>query len=682
MSRIGTVVALLLASTVHAADNGDGALEEVTVTAQKRTQNIQDVPMSISALDGAALDAIGAKNFEDFAREIPGLAFANLGPGQNRFTIRGVSTFSGTSVVGIYLDDSPIASTINYSQPSLALYDVERVEVLKGPQGTLYGEGSLGGTLRYITADPDPTKFAAKSEATVSNTEKGGTNYDIEAAVNLPLIDNELAVRLVALHQYDSGYIDNIPLHDNNFNDVTTDAFRAKVLWKATDALSIQLTGMYQKIAQGGPNVESLDAPTGSLENLDTAPQSYADKLSQGSLKVTYDFPFATLTSATSYFAREVGQDAQSRGYAFNPPFPYFTEDALDFHVFTEEARLASKADGPLTWLAGVYYNQYHATADYNYFDTTASGASQGATIQDNQFKQYAVFGEAEYALTSQFFGTAGVRWYKEDQYAVDDTGKLFSVSSNVAVPRFALRYVFNPQATVYVSATEGFRSGGVNLYSIPGVNNTYAPDKTWNYEVGTRLTDANRRVSVDLSVYHIDWRDLQTFVARPDLGPFTYFIENVSAAKVDGAELQLDWKPGLVRGLAIGGNGSLSNARYTKDVPFEGPAGNKLPQTPRWTASAYAEYRLPLTPGLEGYSRFDYEYQGTAFTLGDNLTEIGNYSLGNLRVGVDAGPWSAELFANNLWDTRATLYERASEEFGIYRNRPRTYGLTLRWHY
>ncbi|HEY0342525.1 MAG TPA: TonB-dependent receptor, partial [Steroidobacteraceae bacterium] len=242
MSRIGTVVALLLASTVHAADNGDGALEEVTVTAQKRTQNIQDVPMSISALDGAALDAIGAKNFEDFAREIPGLAFANLGPGQNRFTIRGVSTFSGTSVVGIYLDDSPIASTINYSQPSLALYDVERVEVLKGPQGTLYGEGSLGGTLRYITADPDPTKFAAKSEATVSNTEKGGTNYDIEAAVNLPLIDNELAVRLVALHQYDSGYIDNIPLHDNNFNDVTTDAFRAKVLWKATDALSIQLT--------------------------------------------------------------------------------------------------------------------------------------------------------------------------------------------------------------------------------------------------------------------------------------------------------------------------------------------------------------------------------------------------------------------------------------------------------
>lgn len=678
---LAAAAALFPGSAVHAAER-DGALEEVIVTAQKRNQNIQDVPMSISALDEKSLEALGARNFEDFAREIPGIEFANLGPGQNRFTIRGVSTFSGTSVVGIYLDDSPISSSINYSQPSLALYDVARIEVLKGPQGTLYGEGSLGGTLRYITADADPSKFAAKSAATVSSTRKGGTNYDVEAAVNLPVIENELAVRLVALHQYDSGYLDNIPLHDNNFNDVTTDAFRAKMLWKANDSLSIQLTGLYQKIAQGGPNVESLDAPPGSLQNLDTAPESYADKLSQGSLRITYDFPFATLTSATSYFTREVGQDAQSRGYAFNPPFPFYTIDALDFHDFTEETRLASRGDGALQWLAGVYYNQNHTTADYNYFETTPSGASLGATLQDTQYKQYAVFGQAEYAITPHLFGTAGLRWYKEDQYAVNDAGQQFSVSSDVVVPRFALRYVFDPQAMVYVSATEGFRSGGVNLYSIPGVKNTYAPDKTWNYELGTRLTDADRRVSADIVVYHIDWRDLQTFVARPDLGPFVYFVENVSAAKVDGIELQLDWKPELVRGLAVGGNGALTNARYTKDAPFEGPAGNKLPQVPRWTASAYSEYRLPLTAGLEGYGRFDYEYYGTAFTLGSNRTRFGNYSLGNLHAGVEAGRWSAELFANNLWDTRANLYERASVEFGIYRNRPRTYGLTLRWHY
>lgn len=681
LGAIGAAVALVLVPAAHASDN-DKVLQEVVVTAQKRAQNVQNIPMSVSVLDASQLDSMGAKNFEDFARDIPGLELANLGAGQNRIVIRGVSTFSGTSVVGIYLDDSPIDSAINYSQPSLALYDVERVEVLKGPQGTLYGEDSLGGTIRYITADPDPSKVAAKTEATVSNTEKGGTNYDFEGMVNLPVIADTAAVRLVAVHEYGSGYIDNIPLHNSNFNDITTDAFRAKTLWKATENLAIELTGFYQKIAQGGPNIESFDAPLGSLENFDTAPESYADKLSQGALKITYDLPFATLTSATSYFARQVAQDSQDRGTAFNPPFPFYAIEALNFHTFTEETRLVSNGNGPFNWLAGVYYNDNHTTAGYNYYNTTPSGRHLSSSIQNNQFKQYAVYGQTEYAFTSNLFGTLGLRWFKENNYALTAAGRQFSVQADGAIPRFALRYVLNPQAMVYTSISEGFRSGGVNLYSIPGVNNTYAPDKTWNYELGTKLTDAARRLSADISVYYIDWRDLQTFVFRPDVGPFAFFVENVSAARVDGAELQLDWRPELVPGLALGGSTSYANARYTKNAPFEGPAGNQLPQVPHWTGSAYAEYGFPLTAALQGYARADYQYYGTFYTLGNNRVTGGNYTLGNLRLGVDGGKWSLEIFADNLWDTRANLYSQSSAAFGIYRNRPRTVGLTARWHY
>lgn len=662
-----------------APDEAGGALEEVQVTAQRRAQSIVEVPFSISAVDGDTLDSLGALRFEDFARTLPGVAFSNVGPGQNRITIRGVSTFSGVSVVGLYIDESPVASTINFTQPSFTLFDLERIEVVRGPQGTLFGEGSLGGTIRYITAKPDLERFGVRAATSLSQTEEGGTNYDVNALLNAPVIEDRFAVRLTGTHQTDSGYIDNLPLGQDDWNDVETDAARAKALWKVSDRLSIELSGLYQTIAQDGPSVESFDRPDESLENNDTANQNFDDDISQAALVMSYELPALTLTSATSYFERKVDQGAQSRGPAGTGTPRYTLLDA-DFDVLTEELRAVSSSAGRLQWSAGLFYKEYEVDELRRTFAGSPSGAPLGApSVRESSFDQTALFGELEYGFTPRLFGTVGVRWFSEDQEAINDIGQRFPVDAEEVVPRAALRFELTQDASIYASYSEGFRSGGVNLFAIPGVDNTYDPDRTDNYELGTKLWLAGRRVGLNAAVYHIKWNDLQTFVARPDLGPFVFFVQNVASAEVDGAELEVSVLAS--DGFELGATGSYTDARYTADAPFEGPSGNQLPKVPEWTASGYAQYRTALgSKGWEGYGRFDYQYYGTFPELGNNLDWSGNYRLGNLRAGVDSGRWQLEVFVNNLWDERADLFQRRSTEFGMYRNRPRTYGMTARW--
>ena len=252
----------LLAATPSVAEEGNG-VDEIVVTATKREESLQSVPIAITAITAESLQNLGAVNFEDFARTVPGLDLANLGAGQNRVTIRGISTFSGVSVIGIYLDDSPIASPINYTQPSLSLYDLERIEVLRGPQGTLYGEGSLGGTIRYITHGVDLDHFDANFDSSVSGTDHGGTNYNVAGMVNVPLIDNVLGLRAEGQHREDSGYIHDPVLGENQFNPLRTDEARLKVEFKANEDLTVRWSGMYQRLLQGGSQRRELGRARG-----------------------------------------------------------------------------------------------------------------------------------------------------------------------------------------------------------------------------------------------------------------------------------------------------------------------------------------------------------------------------------------------------------------------------------
>jgi outer membrane receptor protein involved in Fe transport len=662
----------------------DGDLQEIVVTATKRDEALQNVPIAITALTSEALQNLGAVNFEDFARTVPGVDFANLGAGQNRVTIRGISTFSGVSVIGIYLDDSPIASPINYSQPSLSLYDLDRIEVLRGPQGTLYGEGSLGGTIRYITHQAELDRFDANIDSIVSGTEHGGTNYSVGAMVNAPLLDGVLAVRGELQHREDSGFIDNVPLGISQFDKSHTDEARLKATLKASDDLTIRASGMYQGITQGGPNVESLDAPVGSYENFDTAPASYTDYLYQAALTADYRTPWASIQSATSYFHRATHLDVQARAdelYDDETPFPLYSLIDTSYRVLTEELRASSVEAGPFKWVGGFYFKHQNVLQNENDYDTTASGAFIDNIYQNQTFRQEAVFGELTYSMTQALSATLGLRWFDEHQRAVTEAGQEFTVDADKVIPKFLLQYQFTPDRMVYASATEGFRSGGVNLYDVPGVNNTYKPDTTWNYEVGSKLGFLDHHLIVDASVYYIAWHDLQTFVYRPDVGPFAYFVENVSGALSKGVELEVTYAPPALPGVTLGASGNATDARYTMDAPFEGPAGNRLPQVPANKWSAFTQYSAPLTGTIGGFARADVEHTGIFYNDGSNTLSSGGYTLLNLRAGVDLDKhWRIDAFVNNATDTVANLYKYYDAYYGVFRNRPRTIGVEFRW--
>ncbi|MGB6353463.1 MAG: TonB-dependent receptor [Steroidobacteraceae bacterium] len=684
MGSIGCAALCLCAGVESIAVAADGDLEEIIVTATKRDESLQSVPIAITALTSEALQNLGAVNFEDFARTVPGLDFANLGAGQNRVTIRGISTFSGVSVIGIYLDDSPIASPINYTQPSLSLYDLERIEVLRGPQGTLYGEGSLGGTIRYITHPAELDQVDANVDSVVSNTEHGGTNYSVGAMLNAPLIDGIMAFRGELQHREDSGYIDNVPLGIHDFNNSRTDEARVKLTLKASDDLTIRGSAMYQNIEQGGPNVESLDAPLGSYENFDTAPASYRDILYQTGITAEYRTPWANFQSSTSYFERITHQDIQSRAdelYDDATPFPLYSFIDNSYKVITEELRAASVLAGPFKWVGGFYFKRQNVIQDENDYDTTGTGAYVDTIYQNQTFRQEALFGELTYSMTSALSATLGLRWFDEHQTAVTEAGELFTVDADKVIPKFLLQYQFTNDRMIYASATEGFRSGGVNLYNVPGVNNTYKPDSTWNYEVGSKLGFLDHHLIVDASLYYIAWHDLQTFVYRPDVGPFAYFVENVSAALSKGIELEVTYAPPVLPGVTLGASGNVTDARYTEDAPFEGPAGNRLPQVPANKWSAFTQYSAPLTGSVDGFARADVEHTGLFYNDGSNTLSSGGYTLLNLRAGVDIGKhWRVDLFVNNATDTVANLYKYYDSYYGVFRNRPRTIGAELRW--
>ena len=297
----------------------------------------------------------------------------------------------------------------------------------------------------------------------------------------------------------------------------------------------------------------------------------------QTDFTVQYQTSWANLQASTAYYSRKTAQDVQARAYELyddETPFPLYSFIDNDYKVLTEEARASSVLPGPFSWVGGVYFKHQNVIQNENDYDTVPTGAYLDTVYQNQLFKQYAVFGELSYAITQQLSATAGVRWFKEHQTAITQDGELFTVDANKAIPKALLRYRFTDDRMVYISATEGFRSGGVNLYDVPGVNNTYQPDTTWNYEVGSKSSFLNRSLTVDAALYYIDWRKLQTFVARPDIGPFAYFVENVSAARSKGAELEVTYTPPVLRGVTVGFSGNLTDARYTEDAPFEGPAG------------------------------------------------------------------------------------------------------------
>jgi iron complex outermembrane recepter protein len=476
------------ASTANSAN--DAGLAEIIVTAEKRSSTIQDTPISISALSGDQLQQQGIEGITGVVQSVPGLSMRTSGPGQTELEMRGLSSSGGSSpTVGFYLDDYPLtapaAALVGKVVIDPDLYDLNRVEVLRGPQGTLYGSGSMGGTVKLVTNDPVLNKFEGSVDAFGSGTSGGGINRGGNVMLNVPVVDDVFAMRIVATDKYRDGWITrfvepDFPVPTNpgpscgpgwpgcTRGDVTAvtptqatprinwerlQGGRVEFLAQPTPDLKIEATVIYQKITMG--DYDEYDLPPGIPGNRyqpDNNNEPISDQFRLYGLTATYDLGFAQATSASAYYSRTESQTQDTTealysllplyGVTISQFYPNVFNETDTTRQFSEELRLASTGSGPFQWIAGGFFSHFESIfAEYNASVPIVSTVPAqlavnptGILYQANNpyhVNQYAIFGEGNYAFTDNWKLTVGARWYKFESRADEETSGFLATSGN-----------------------------------------------------------------------------------------------------------------------------------------------------------------------------------------------------------------------------------------------------------
>jgi outer membrane receptor protein involved in Fe transport len=612
-------------AAVESGDSSEG-LSEITITAEKFSSTIQETPISISALSGDDLISEGITTVEEIARSVPGMSVRSAGPGLTEYDARGLASNGGAApTVGFYLDEVPL------SPPALSqsgkvvidpgLYDIERVEVLRGPQGTLYGSGSMGGTVKLVTAQPKLDQFEGSAQVTGSETEGGAGNYSSNLMLNLPFGDM-LALRLVGGDTYRSGWINliavNVPnaaatLLNGNQNAVYDAPVesetpranyerlwnsRATLLFKPSDDLSVTLFAMDQRLKMGGYDL--LDStPTSSAPGtiydahyeVFPLPEPLYDDVQIYAGTVNANLGFADLTSATSYFTREntQGEDASESLYYSNQgasplvPVIYYEHDPS--HQFAQEIRLTSHDVGGLHWVGGAFYSSLKSV--WNEISASALNATESdpdgsyfTSWNPYWVKQFALFADGSYKLTDQWRLAAGVRWYEyhsqqnefswglDAPYANQSVAPLQSTrASNKGFnPRINLSYEPSGDLNLYTTISKGFRPGGANqiLPSGPPINCqpgvlAFGPDSAWNYEVGEKARMFDNRLTINSDFYYIRWLGIQQVITLPC--GYQYY-NNAGDGRAFGPELEIAAK--LTNNWTLTLSGSYVDSKIT----------------------------------------------------------------------------------------------------------------------
>jgi iron complex outermembrane receptor protein len=733
------------------APPGSAAIEEVVVTAEKRESTVQKTPISITAISGADLQAQGLSSLLSVAQQVPGVSFKTSGPGQTEFEMRGLTSTGGESpTVGFYLDETALTPPAMAQNGKVVidpnLFDLNRVEILRGPQGTLYGAGSMGGTIKLVTNAPDPKQIAASVQGVGSGTDGGGFNHTENAMLNLPVLQDIAALRLVVTNKHIQGWIDRdvvspFPLEIGTgfvgsvrgdvaaapvvkrvteSNTENLKGGRATLLLQPVEGLSITAGALYQRINQSGPN--TIDVPPGNevhYQPYDLA-EPFKDTFNLQHLDIKYDFEGFQVVSATSSWTRQQNQTQDISeamqdyiGHFFGDPnqFPFSTaagglgagtisEDDYTRQI-SEELRVASTGAGPFQWLAGGYYSTFHATSHvYSFYDgfTALFGTNN---LADNHrlldVDQYALFGEASYQLPYSLKATVGARYYNfHSNSATSVSGvsangtsaTLYGVAQNSGVsPKVNLAYIPNDNLTVYGTVSKGFRPGGPNSPIPPPCTpapKQFGPDSVWSYELGEKLKMLDARVSINGDVYYEDWSNIQQQVAPPCGFKFT---TNAGKAKVYGAELEaaVVLLPGLVFSQSVG----YTHATNSATVPDAGVKdGDRLLDVPKVTSNTTLTYRYPLAGTLNLIARLNNSYVDSIQDITFKRNTLPSYDLVDTRFGVETDRWSAVFFLDNLTNKKALLSDTGalSANVPIFErvatNQPRTIGADVSYKF
>ncbi len=701
----------------NAATSRVEQIETVTVTATKRVERLVDVPASITALSTEDLKATDLVRLQDYMARVPSLVINDTagGGGMNQVFMRGITTgMGGNPTVGFYIDDTPFGSSTSLGMgevfaPDIDPSDISQIEVLRGPQGTLYGAGSMGGLIKYDTAVPNFDGFSGRLELSGSAVDGGGTGYGVRGAANIPLTD-EIAVRVSGFDREDPGYIDNVTTGKKNVNSMQTYGGHASVLYKPTESFSVRFSALVQDQSMDGAALIDVDATTkqplaGRLGQVSAYNTGIIDA-SYGlySVQVADDFGWATLQSTSSYGRLTVN----GRTDITQQMAPYFAmifgfdDNATAIHdtsalsKATQEFRLYSPTDQTLSWQFGVFYtnesNKIHETmAAYE----PATGAALGVDLPlledyyaPNRYEEVAVYGDVTYKITDKFDVTGGLRFSHNSQQAHETFDGLFAGTGNLHLKSddgaltflFSPRYHIDENTMAYIRIASGYRPGGPNIV-VAGVSPSYDSDRVVNYEIGLKGDALDGKLSYDMAAFYIDWSHIQLRQVS-DIG--TQYFGNAGKASSKGVEASVVWSP--IDGLDLSGNLAYTEASLGKELtpPLIGSKGDTLPYTPRFGGRIGADYHFPIWNEWTGLAGIGYRYTGKRFTDFQMDASIPRYRMGDygvfdMNVGVQNDVWTATLYAKNLGDSHgqtSTNIMGAVQQVTVIQ--PRTFGFTL----
>ncbi len=742
-ASIAVVAGLVAASPAAAQGAGPAAATAeddgpapIIVTANKRgNETVQNTPSSIGVITAEQLASKNIVNFDDITRNVAGLNVINEGPGLNTIMIRGL-VGAGESTVGLYYDNLPTsgsgesAALTSGRQTDLVVWDAARVEVLRGPQSTLYGSSALAGVVRIISNEADPSGFAGQADFSAATIKEGSPSWSVKGMVNLPLSE-KAAIRVVGYQVHTGGFVDDVQHGDKNFNKADQTGLRVNTKFELGEATTLTSQLYVQRLESAGAGFSRPWASPIGLVTFPAVGELQTDAATKGVFNDTtvlagatleHDFGPAVLTLSQSYQHRKnlAVKDNSGMGHFFrflqsinafpNVPTPndlaFIQNQSLE--LWNTEARVATKFDGPFNLVAGVMYQTRDTEIENILQDvdrvsglTIPASAANPIWFQRSatfKLKQFAAFGEANFKFSDKFSVLAGIRYFnaKRDdvltpivpflRLGVAGTPDQLSSNENKAIFKFEADFKPTEHLMLYASASQGYRVGGTVLKVVPELPDAYGPDYTWNFEAGAKTEWFNRRLTANIALYHINWYDTQISGEFYN-GAFEGILNCEGlCARSQGIEIDINARP--VRGLDLGFSGTVFKAKWLKAQPAMNgspAAGTQFADTPRHTFSAYANYewdisddfQMALTANVQNSGRIAFSDYRPQY----NLHTPGAYTMVDVAATLSKGDrWSTKLFVDNLFDKRA-LYNVTADSvtpFSALYATPRTIGLEL----
>ncbi|MEP3073671.1 TonB-dependent receptor [Maricaulis sp.] len=753
-ASVSAVALIALPCPAFAQTSGETASEEnqqssdrddvIVVTATRREMNVQDIPLSVTAFSQEELTTKGIVGYEGLALETPGAVLNKPTANFNTFSVRGVATngygANLQNTVAVYIDELPISANGNSTQLDSTLFDVERVEFLRGPQGTLFGSGSLAGAVRILTRSPDLDEFDAELLVDFGLTEGDSFRQRYNGMVNIPLVEDRLALRVVGFYRNEEGWVENIGTGEDNANTLESYGGRAILQWEPTPDTSVRFMYLHETSEPEDSQLINPTLGTDRDQRRTRRPDIFAGYLDSYNVTLDHDFGFANFTSSTTFSNYDqsfiIDLDA-----TFGGAIP-FALDALAYdEAFVQEMRLVSQTDSRWDWVVGAFYYYKRRDVDYNYRSDEAFLAARGMTGLPDEYysrssshfvsNELAAFGELTYRFSDNFWLTGGLRYGSLDVQGFAEEGGYTSnylvnaiygipgpltITPNVAAvgdegveegPSFKFSASYKPveNITLYATYATGFRTPVVNarggLASTVDPNDIVIPygavsDELENFEVGLKGNWFNNRLSANIAAYLIDWSNIQVQANR--VSDQVQFATNIGGATSQGIEFEVNAMP--TDGLNIGINGSFNSAEVDEltatQAAISGAVLGAPMAFPEFQGSIYVNYAWSAGPNTLAFANINARHvdgfvnqfpnvPGQPGVQSPTYAPTEDYQTVNASLGAHFGEnFTATVYVENAFDNDSLIYSHpeafADARFSTLR--PRTIGVRLNYRH